>query len=72
MRHAYRGWKSTKLHLALIVMGLMTAVYALAGFPPAAFGEFCFGLVSAAGVYSGAHAAEKFAKPPVQPPPSEG
>ena len=58
-------WKSTKLHLALIAMATLTAVYAFSGFPVAAFGEYTIGLITATGIYSGARAAEKFVKPPV-------
>lgn len=64
----YRGWKSTKLHLALITAALMTLVYGLVGFPATSFGEYCMALIAAAGIYSGAAAAEKFAKPSAPEP----
>lgn len=64
--HVYRGWRSTKLHLALVTMALVTTVYGLAGFPPAAFGEFCMTIIAAAGIYSGAATAEKFVPRPPQ------
>lgn len=51
----------TKLKLALLTMALVTAVYAFAGFPQSEFGEFCFSLLGAAGIYSSARTAEKFA-----------
>jgi hypothetical protein len=70
MRH-YRGWRSTKLHLSLITMGLITFVYGMAGFPPAAFGEYTLALISAAGIYSAAATTEKFVRP-APPPPSGG
>ncbi len=57
--YPYRGWHSTKLHLALITMSLMSIGYALTGFSPALYGEFCMGLTAAAGVYSGSSVAEK-------------
>lgn len=57
----YRGWRSTKLHLALITMALVTGVYALTGFHVAAFGEYTMALIGAAGIYSSAAAVEKFA-----------
>lgn len=63
-----RGWHSTKLHLALITMALMSAAYALAGFPVALFGEYCMGLIAAAGVHAGSATVEKFAKPKVDSP----
>lgn len=59
--HPYRGWRSTKLHLSLISMALMCGGYWFAG-SPESFGALCTGLVAAAGLYSGAAAAEKFAK----------
>ncbi len=59
----YRGWKSTKLHLALIAMGLLTLVYGLAGFPVDAFASYATALIAATGVYSSAAAAEKFRRP---------
>lgn len=61
---ASRGWRSTKLHMALLVMALMTGVYIHAGTPDAQFGEYCLGLLGAAGIYSGASTAEKFVRPP--------
>jgi len=65
--HAYRGWRSTKLHLALITMALVTLVYSLAGFPTDQFGTYCFTVTSAAGIFSGAAVAERFSKPPIPP-----
>ena len=59
-----RGWRSTKMHLALLTMALITGVYAFVGFPEAQFGEYCLGLLGAAGIYSGASTAEKFVRPP--------
>lgn len=59
-----RGWKSTKLHLALITMATITGVYALVGFPESAFGEFCMALIGATGIYSAANAAQKFSPRP--------
>lgn len=60
MRH---NWRSTKLHLALIAMGLMTLAYWRAGFPADQFSNYCMWITSAAGIYSTAAAAEKFSKP---------
>lgn len=57
----YRGWRSTKLHLSLITMGLVCVGYAATGFAQAAFGEFCMALMGAAGIYSSAATVEKFA-----------
>ncbi len=57
--HTYRGWHSTKLHLALITMGLISIGYGLTGFSPTLFGEYCMALIAAAGVYSGSSVAEK-------------
>lgn len=69
--HAPRSsWRSTKLHLSLIAMGLMTLAYARAGFPPAQFGDYCMWITAAAASYSGAAAAEKFVKPAPGLPPA--
>jgi len=62
------GWRSTKLHLALITMTLLTVVYGLAGFPLMAFGEYALGVISAAGIYSGSRVAESFALRPKSQP----
>jgi hypothetical protein len=59
---ANRGWRSTKLHLALITMGLISIAYIAAGCPESAFDGFCVGLLGAAGIYSAASTTEKFAK----------
>ncbi len=59
-----RGWKSTKLHLALITMTTITIVYGFTGFHQAAFGEFCMALIGASGIYSAANAAQKFSPRP--------
>jgi hypothetical protein len=59
MSAPYHGWHSTKLHLALITMALMSIAYAWTGFSPALFGEFCMGLCAAAGIYSGSSVVEK-------------
>ncbi len=50
-------------------MALITGVYALAGFPVDQFSNYIFGLVTAAGIYSGTAAAEKFApsRAPAEP-----
>jgi hypothetical protein len=64
----YRGWRSTKLHLALITMGLLTIVYARAGYPAAEFSTFAMGLIAAAGIFSGA--AVMAGKNPPPPPPA--
>lgn len=62
-KNKYRpGWYSTKLHLALITMALITSVYGFMGFPVAAFGEYCFSVTTAAGIYSGTRVAETFAQ----------
>ncbi len=58
-----RGWRSTKLHLALITMGLVSAAYGAAGFDHALFGEYCMALIAAAGIFSGSATVEKFVKP---------
>ncbi len=57
-------WQSTKLHLALIAMALMTFAYAKAGWTADQFSNYCMWITSAAGIFSTAAAAEKFSKPP--------
>lgn len=62
--HAQRsGWKSTKLHLALIVMALLTAGWLTLGDVGrgATFGEWALGLATAAGIFSTTRVAESFA-----------
>ncbi len=61
------GWRSSKLHLALIGMGVLTLVFlfvvARTG-GGAGFGEYCIALVSLVGTYSGSRVAESFAQRP--------
>jgi uncharacterized transporter YbjL len=66
------GWHSTKLHLALITMALITLVFlfvvARTG-TATGWGEYCLAVISAAGIYSGSRVAESFAqRPPAAPP----
>lgn len=70
----YRGWRSTKLHLSLITMGVLVAAFASVividrANASAAFGQFVMGLLGAAGIYSAASSAEKFRAPPYVEPP---
>lgn len=68
-KHAppYRGWKSTKLHLALIAMALIAGGYALTGFNEHCFDGFVMGILGAAGIYSSAAVTEKFKAAPAPP-----
>jgi hypothetical protein len=59
-----RGWRSTKLHLALITMAGMLYAFNLTGAAHDLFGTFCMGFLTAAGIYSGASVIEKFTKAP--------
>lgn len=59
--HAYRGWRSTRLHLALITMAAVTAVYWRVGFKPEQFDGYCMALIAAAGIFSGTSTADRFA-----------
>ena len=65
------GWHSTKLHLALITMAVLTVVFvfvvASTG-SAAGWGEYCLAMISAAGIYSGSRVAESFAQRPSPPP----
>lgn len=58
------GWKSTKLHLALIMMVLLTAGWLTLGDAGRAgtFGEWALGLATAAGIFSTTRVAESFAQ----------
>jgi len=68
------GWYSTKLHLALIAIALLTAVYvfvvARTG-EPVGFGELCVAVVSITAGYSGSRVAESFALRPRTPSPEK-
>ena len=63
------GWKSTKLHLALIAMTVLTLVFvfvvARTG-EPAGFGEYCIALVSLVASTQGSRVAESFAQRPAK------
>lgn len=65
------GWKSTKLHLALIAMTVLTLVFvfvvARTG-EPAGFGEYCIALVSLVASTQGSRVAESFAQRPTRQP----
>lgn len=52
------GWKSTKLHLALITMLLITVMYAMIGFPEAQFAGYCLTMLAAASIYAGTRTVE--------------
>lgn len=60
------GWRSTKLHLALIMMALvMFGWFSLTDDRRAVtFDAMVFGLATAAGIYSTTRAAESFAQRP--------
>lgn len=64
------GWRSTKLHLALIAMALLTAVYvfvvARTG-EPVGYGELCVAVVSLVATTQGSRVAESFAQRPAPP-----
>jgi hypothetical protein len=68
----YRGWRSTKLHLALIAMGLIAGGYALTGFNEHCFDGFVMGVLGGAAIYSGAATWEKFRAPPAPPAEPQG
>ena len=64
------GWYSTKLHLALIAIAVLTLVFvfviARTG-EPAGFGEYCVALVSLVASTQGSRVAESFAQRPRTP-----
>lgn len=59
MPYQSRGWRSTKLHLSLIALALITGAYAFTGSKDTLFGEYCFAVLGAAGLYTGARTFEK-------------
>lgn len=76
MRTRYRsGWHSTKLHLALIAMAVLTVVFVFVVARTsngAGFGEFCIALVSLVASTQGSRVAESFAQRPATAPSKEG
>lgn len=56
------GWYSTKLHVALIMMALVTLVFWRMGFPAERFETYCIAMNLAAGIYSGTRVGETFAQ----------
>jgi hypothetical protein len=64
VHHGRSGWHSTKLHLALIGMAMLTVVFVfvvLITGGAAGFGEYTIGMVTLAAGYSGSRVAESFA-----------
>lgn len=63
------GWYSTKLHLALIALAVLTGVFLavvrITG-SAAGFGEYCIALVTLVATYSGSRVGETFAQRPKQ------
>jgi len=64
------GWRSTKLHLALIAIALLTLVFvfviARTG-EPTGFGEYCVALCTLVASTQGSRVAESFAQRPKAP-----
>lgn len=61
---ARSGWKSSKFHLGLISMALVTAVFLFvvhATSSAAGFGEYCITIVSLVASTQGSRVAESFA-----------
>lgn len=71
-RGDYRGWKSTKLHMALITQALITLAYWLMGWPPMLFGEYGMLLLASASIFSAPALMENLKRlknpPPPEPP----
>lgn len=58
------GWRSSKFHLALISMAILTLVFLFVVTvtkSAAGWGEYCIALVSIAATFSGSRVAESFA-----------
>lgn len=67
----YRGWRGTKLHLAILTMVLVVFGYWMTGFKPELYDAYCMALLAAAGIYSGAVVtAEKLSGKHGAPPPT--
>ena len=49
----YRGWRSTKLWLAVFTQLLLSGAYAFMGFPQMLFGEFGMLLLGSATIFTG-------------------
>ena len=62
------GWHSTKLHLALITMATVTAVFVAMHMPEHSFDTYCLTLVTGAGIFSGTRVMESFAARPQAKP----
>lgn len=68
------GWHSSKLHLALIAIAVLTVVFVFVvarTSQGAGFGEYCIALVSLVGTYSGSRVAESFAQRTAKPTTTE-
>jgi hypothetical protein len=63
------GWKSRKLWLSVLAMGLILAGYVLCGHPDSAFGTFCTAILAAKGMHSVANLTEKLKTPAAPPAP---
>lgn len=64
-RQSRSGWFSSKLHLALIAMFMVTAVFIFVVWKTnsaAGFGEYAITMVSLVATYSGARVGETFAQ----------
>lgn len=58
------GWRSSKMHLALIGVVVLTAMFTFVVWrtnSAAGWGEYCLAIVSLAGVYSTSRVGETFA-----------
>lgn len=72
-KSSYRsGWHSTKLHLALIAMTVLTVVFVFVVARTAngaGFGEYCIALCTLVASTQGSRVAESFAQRPPSPAP---
>lgn len=58
------GWKSRKLWMTFTAMALIVGGFALCGHPKDLFGEYCAGILAAAGLFKAANVIEGMKKPP--------
>lgn len=60
-RRPRSGWHSSKLHLSLITMAVLTVGWLVMGATEGTYGEWAMGVIAAAGIYSSSRVAESFA-----------
>lgn len=62
-----RGWRGTKLHVTLIGLGVLTAVYAAMSFPAEHFSTYCTFATGLVGGYMAGNVSESIWAKPQKP-----